>query len=349
MKKIVSFILLLMTVSISSYAFEYRIMSKSPVSELNGAELLLVNEIEWSTDSYGEIKNGVIDIKGESPRSFPAHLIITNKEKGNDKSIYSIVSLIVEPDTIIVDFKERFPLAGGKLNQEYKNIHERLSDVEYKTDLSKEVFKEYFYKNIGNGLGESVLMDYGLICSPDEWIEMVDHLDNETKSLPAIENMTERKECLKLSWEGMPFVELNGETLEGDSINLSNFVGKGKYVIADIWASWCKPCIKEAEENLKPFYEKFKDNHDVMVLGIAYDDVSNTVAKHGIVWPQIQKCDNQLMAKYGVYFFPEIILFGPDGPILRRFLKGTDIAPLMEEILRNGSVSEVYIGGECPE
>ncbi len=34
----VNLILLLMTISISSYAFEYRIVSKLPVSELNGAD-----------------------------------------------------------------------------------------------------------------------------------------------------------------------------------------------------------------------------------------------------------------------------------------------------------------------
>lgn len=313
--------------------------------ELNGAELFLVNETGWSTESFGMVENGLIDIKGESSRSFPAHLIVTNKMKKNDNPISYTIRLIVEPDTIVVDVNERYPLSGGKLNQEFKIINKRLKDEDYNTDLSKEIYKEYFYKNIGNGLAESILMDYGLICSPDEWAEMITHLDDDTRNLAAIEDMTGRKERLKPSWEGMPFIELNGETLEGDSINLSHYVGKGKYVIADMWASWCKPCIKESEEYLKPLYDKYKDNEDVMILGIAMDDVSKAVAKHDIPWPQIQKCDNKLMAKYGVYFFPEIVLFGPDGTILRRFLRGSDIAPLMEEILRNDVVSKDNIGG----
>lgn len=342
------FISLLMTIWMGSHAFEYRIVSKTPMNELNGAEVLLANETDWSTESFGVVENGIVDIKGESVRTYPAHLIVTNQMQNPSREnlMHYTVSLIVEPDTIVVDVKERLPLSGGKFNQGYLDIHKLLQETGFNTDSSKKVYKECFYKNIGNGLGERALMNYGLICSPDEWMEMTGHLDDETRGLAAIENMTERKERLRSSWEGMPFVEIEGVTLEGDSIRLSDYVGKGQYVVADMWASWCKPCILEAKENLKPLYEKYKDNPHVLILGLAMDDVSGTVAKHGIEWPQIQNCDKQFMAKYGVYVIPEIVIFGPDGTILRRFLRGNDVKVVLEELLGEGLISKDCIGGQ---
>lgn len=345
MKKIVGLTLLLMTVSIYSYAFEYRIVSKTPDSRLNGAELLLNNEIDWVGEPLGIVENGVIDIKGNSERSFPARLIITDRAQNPNGSINYNIDLIVEPGTIFVDVNEYFPLSGGVLNQGYKACAMRITDVEYKTVARKEILKEYFLKNIGNGLGEKVLLDYGWICSPDEWAEMTALLDAETRSFAAIENLTERKERMKGVWEGEPYAELNGKNLDGEAISLSEFVGKGKYVVADFWTSWCGGCIVEAKKYLKPIYEEYKDDPNVIFLGVGMDDISEAVDKLGIEWEQINEC-KRLMATYGVYSIPEIVLFAPDGIILRRFVRGSELKQLLKDILPQKQPSGDYIGGK---
>ncbi len=345
MKKIVSLILLLMLASIRSYAFEYRVVSKTPDSKLNGAELLLNNEIDWSTESFGVVENGVIDIKGNSERSFPARLTITDREHNTNGSINYNIDLIVEPGTIVVDVNEYFPLSGGVLNKGYKACAMRIADVEYKTVARKEILKEYFLNNIGNGLGEKALLDYGWICAPDEWTELTAMLDAETRNLVAIENLTERKERLKPVWEGEPYAELNGKNLNGEAISLSEFVGKGKFVVADFWASWCGGCIVETKKYLKPLYEEYKDDPNVIFVGVGMDDISKAVDKLGIEWEQIKDC-RRLMATYGVYSIPEIVLFAPDGTILRRFVRGSELKQLLKDILPQKQSSGDYIGGK---
>ena len=335
---------LLLMVSLCAYAFEYRIVSKTPDSSLNGLELTLVNDAEWGGEDCGVVENGVIDIKGESQRSFPAHLIVTNQAQDPKDKQYYLIHLIVEPGTIVVDVNQDFPLNGGALNEGLKDCLRRLSDVDYKIGPAKEIIKEVFKKNIGNGLGERTLLDYGSICSPDEWTEMVGLLDVSSRSLEAIENMTERKERLKPVWEGQQFSELIGQTLDGNPTSLSQYVGKGRYVVADLWASWCGGCIAQANQYLKPLYEEYKDNPDVMFLGIAMDDVNSAVDKHGFEWPQMNEC-RRLMATYGVYAVPEIILFAPDGTILRRFLRGSDLKDLLKELLPEKAKSGDFIGG----
>ena len=345
MKKTLCFILLSMGISLSAYSFEYRIVSKTPDSKLNGLELILSNEADWSGEDFGVIENGVIDIKGESQRSFPAHLIVKNSDQTSGNKQYYMISLIVEPGTIVVDVNEDFPLQGGALNEGWKDCHRRLSEVEYRTTPSKEIIEEVFKKNVGNGLGERALLNYGLMCSPDEWMEMVALLDASSRSLEAIENMTDRKERLKPVWEGQPFAELIGKTLDGMPTSLSEYVGKGQYVVADLWASWCGGCISQANHYLKPLYDEYKDNPEVMFLGIAMDDVNNAVDKYGYQWPQMQDC-KRLMATYGVYSVPEIILFAPDGTILRRFLHGTDLKDVLKDLLPETPKSGDFIGGQ---
>lgn len=50
--------------------------------------------------------------------------------------------------------------------------------------------------------------------------------------------------------------------LDGKEVSLEQF--KGKYVVIDVWASWCQPC-KQEFPNLKKLEEKYKDKNIVFV------------------------------------------------------------------------------------
>lgn len=53
------------------------------------------------------------------------------------------------------------------------------------------------------------------------------------------------------------------------AMKLSDF--RGKVVIVNIWASWCKPCEQEAPE-LEQAWQSFKDGGDVILIGVDYVD-----------------------------------------------------------------------------
>ena len=109
---------------------------------------------------------------------------------------------------------------------------------------------------------------------------------------------------------------------------------EGKYVLADFWASWCQPCIMEFP-NLKSIYDKY--NGDAFtVLGIAVSDKETdsiaTIETHQLPWPQILGTGDVATEAYGIEGIPHIILFGPDGTILYRDLRGERIGKVLEEI-----------------
>ena len=130
------------------------------------------------------------------------------------------------------------------------------------------------------------------------------------------------------------FVDFSA-TYKGTTQRLSDYVGKGKPVVADFWASWCGPCRREIPYLIDVF-RKYGDK--VVVLGIAtWDEPADTeqaIAEMQIHYPQIINAQKAGSDAYDIKGIPEIILFSADGKVLRRGLRGEAIAQAVEECLQ---------------
>ena len=79
---------------------------------------------------------------------------------------------------------------------------------------------------------------------------------------PIVMKGMKENESLKNTSAGKMFVNFtipNGN-IDGTSASLSDYVGKGKYVLVDFWASWCGPCRREVP-NLKHIYDMYKGDN----------------------------------------------------------------------------------------
>ena len=75
-----------------------------------------------------------------------------------------------------------------------------------------------------------------------------------------------------------PLTMFEGYSYQGASeINLADL--KGKVVVINFWASWCKPCEQEAAE-LEGAWRSYEGNDDVVFLGIAWTDTPNNAAAY---------------------------------------------------------------------
>lgn len=158
----------------------------------------------------------------------------------------------------------------------------------------------------------------------------------EIKQLQALRTSYEAAEATK---EGRKFVDFTGLSVNGKESKLSDYVGQGKYVLVDFWASWCGPCKGEIP-NLIELYNNF-NGENFTVLGVnVWDEESKFKAaleSEGISYPQIFiPCDNKDNATelYGIQGIPQIILFAPDGTIVKRNLRGEEMKNFVAEQLQ---------------
>lgn len=165
---------------------------------------------------------------------------------------------------------------------------------------------------------------------PDEIRRIVDSLHDTLKTNPDVVRILDRLDVLERTAVGCKFTDF-----EVDGVKFSDFVGKGKYVLVDFWASWCGPCKAEIP-NIKAVYEKYHGK-DFDVLSVAvWDKPEDTVAsakEHGIVWNQIINAQRIPTDLYGINGIPTIMLIGPDGTILDRTMRGEQIMKVVSEHL----------------
>jgi peroxiredoxin len=74
---------------------------------------------------------------------------------------------------------------------------------------------------------------------------------------------------------GKPAPEFTGYSVSGDTIKLSDY--KGKVIILDFWASWCKPCKEEFPFIIDLFNQYADKNFSVLTVNL--DDESGKINK----------------------------------------------------------------------
>lgn len=195
--------------------------------------------------------------------------------------------------------------------------------------------KTAYSKNKNNKIGLMALANLRGEVSTEEFVNMAEGLSEEVKALPEAEKMITAAKALGNTTEGKPFVDFTVEDSDGKTVHLSDYVGKGQYVLVDFWASWCGPCKAEIP-NIAEIYRQYAPK-GLCVLSVAvWDDPADSKAmaeKLGIVWNQIINAQQIPTDAYGIMGIPQIMLFGPDGTILKRDLRGEKIGEEISKYL----------------
>ncbi|MBL7933812.1 MAG: AhpC/TSA family protein [Bacteroidia bacterium] len=171
----------------------------------------------------------------------------------------------------------------------------------------------------------------------DEVIEALGYVDKSLSDNSNYKAANQRVESMKGTMVGYTATNFSQNTPEGKKVSLSDF--RGKYVLIDFWASWCRPCRME-NPNVVAAYNRYKDK-GFTVLGVSMDSNRDpwvaAIKQDNLTWTHVSDLKgwgNEVGKLYNVTGIPVNYLIDKEGKIVAKDLRGEALEQKLAEIIK---------------
>ncbi|MCV9386327.1 peroxiredoxin family protein [Reichenbachiella ulvae] len=148
-------------------------------------------------------------------------------------------------------------------------------------------------------------------------------------------DLTQKVNSMRNLAIGAEAPEISLPNPNGEIITLSSL--RGKYVLIDFWAAWCRPCRME-NPNVVKMYEKYHDK-GFDILGVSLDRKKESwvqaIQQDGLNWNHVsdlQYFNSEAAQLYQINSIPATYLIDPEGKIIGKNLRGPVLEAKLEEI-----------------
>ena len=345
MKRILFYLLAIVSF-ISCAPTKYNIEGKTQDSKLNGQTVFIKERInrEWITIDSTKIENGQFVFKGECDSARVAYLYIElpSGEKTRQPFVFENGDIKVEMDStdfifsgttqneLLQNYQNEKIAFYKKAEAFYNSVNDSNQTAEQKADFTKKINDlnkeeldidlKFSLTNVNTIAGTHVFMSSYYAMSIDEKESVIKLMNSETLKISRIQEIIAGIEIEKKTAKGSMYIDIKLPGINGDSIALSELVGKTDYVLIDFWASWCGPCMQSLPE-LKSLYNDNKGKR-LEVLGVSLDDDEaawkSTIADKKLIWKHVSDLQGWKSAGaklYAINSIPATVLINKKGII----------------------------------
>ena len=323
--------------------------------------LAKTNENEWIKVDSTQIANERFTFTGEV--QFPEMIYV--KMKGRQLSYPFFLENSRIKVTLFHDSIEKSIVTGSATNDTYREYLSRVEPLEKKIDSVYSEWKKaketgnltamrkadsisgildeqmkYLMLDFAKSYHNTVVSPYLIISNVWQFdlpelesaAAVVDTDLNNSKYTVALKN---RIELLKKVQVGKPAPEFTMNDSSGFPVSLSSL--KGKILLVDFWASWCKPCRAENPNIVNAYRRYHVKGFDI--LGVSFDTDRQkwiqAIADDQLTWHHVSDLKgwkNSAGKLYGVMSIPSNVLLDRDLKIIARNLRGEELNKKLEEV-----------------
>jgi peroxiredoxin/cell fate (sporulation/competence/biofilm development) regulator YlbF (YheA/YmcA/DUF963 family) len=256
-----------------------------------------------------------------------------------------------EINNIFADFNDSVPSndRAQSLQQEFMDARQSGDQVkmqelaaEYQTIMQEQqqYYRDFVMNNTDNVVGAFLAMNMAGSMEMEELEELVAKLKANLPGHPYVAEVEKMLEPMKKQKAAEGAIEVDkaapGFTLtdiDGNEVSLESF--KGKYVLLDFWASWCKPCREENPNLVKAYNEFGGENFEI--VGVSLDKTEEpwlkAIEEDNMTWTLLHDPQGDVANTYGVQSIPFTLLLDKEGVIIEKNLRGDALQQKLEELL----------------
>lgn len=315
---------------------------------------------------YLVVENSTVDTLATAPiaddNSFHIQCRVTQPTTAFlcDDNGNALTMLLTENTPLVLRPAEKggYAVEGGPLNDKYNVIMRQLSDlaeqimhIDHNAETAEEEYESLMAKyhnalstaithNLDNIIGvELFIHQESHNMSPEDMQVRFAQFSQQMQALATMQEFEQYIAILKRSQIGEPFIDVELQTITGETTRLSEICGKGKWVLLDFWATWCAPCVQELPQ-LKVAYDRYAlMGFEICAISLDPDieRLREFVAQEQLLWKNMidQASADAVPASevYGVTSIPTNFLISPEGKIVARDLQGDDLIHQLQHFI----------------
>ncbi|MDR1666280.1 MAG: AhpC/TSA family protein [Bacteroidales bacterium] len=352
MKRFISILSIVCVLYACSEHSGYTIQGTIQNAENDTVYLKQYQDFNWKTIDSAVVKSGKFTLQGtvDGPdytllyigHTGPVQFFIENSKIGivADKDSLTAAKITGSAENDLFSAFDRriteFEKQSEKLNDEYNYL--RLTS---EGDTAKEhpllrsmnrLIKERtqymsdFVRQNPSSITSAFVIDNILshFVGIEELGDIIDAFD-DAHSSQWVKMMKEKLFAARKTGIGQVFSDMEMQTPDDQPVKLSDYAGKGKYVLIDFWASWRHPCRLAGPEKVE-LYNKYK-NKGFEIIGVSFDkdkeEWTQAISDDELPWIHMSDLafwESKAVALYSVYSIPYAILLDPEGTIIEKYL-----------------------------